>query len=89
VWRSNTPEDPILQCNVVPTIWLPLADHMPIITIIDMPLPRATTACSLDFKQANWIKVNEDLALRLELGPPPSRITSKDDVRGHPSPVSP
>ena len=79
VWRSNTPDDPILRCDVVPAIQLPLADHMPIITIINMPFPRATAACSLDFRQANWIKVNEDLAQRLESGPPPSRISSKEE----------
>ena len=79
VWRSNTPDDPILRCNVIPAIRPPLADHMPIITIINMPFPRATAARSLDFRQANWIKVNEDLAQRLESGPPPSRISLKEE----------
>ena len=79
MWRSNTPEDPILHCNVVSAIQPPLADHMPIITIISMPFSRATAACSLDFRQANWIKVNKDLAQRLESGSTPSRIASKDE----------
>ena len=79
VWQSNTPDDPILRCDILPAIRLPLADHMPIITIINMLFPRATSSCSLDFRQANWIKVNEDLAQRLESGPPPSRIASKDE----------
>ena len=79
VWRSNTLDDPILHCDVIPAIQPPLADHMPIIIIINMPFPRATAARSLNFRQANWIKVNEDLAQRLESGPPPSRIASKDE----------
>ena len=79
VWHSNTPEDLILRCDVVPPIWPLLADYMPIITIINMPFPRVTTAHTLNFRQANWIKVNKDLAQRLESGPPPSRIISKDE----------
>ena len=49
VWHSNTPEDPILRCDVVPAIRPPLADHMPIITIINMPFPSATNTHALDF----------------------------------------
>ena len=79
VWRSNIPEDPILHCNVIPTIQPPLADHMPIITIVNMPFPRAAKAHVLDFRQANWIKVNEDLAQQLELSLLPSKITSRDN----------
>ena len=79
VWRSNTPDDPILRCDVVPAICLHLANHMPIITIINMPFPRAAKTHALDFRQANWIKVNEDLAHQLETGTPPSKIRTKDD----------
>ena len=79
VWCSNSTDDPILRCDVVPAIRPPLADHMPIITIIYLPFPRAAEIHALDFRQANWIKVNEDLAQRLEADHPPSRITSKHD----------
>ena len=79
VWHSNTPDDPILRCDIVPAIRPPLADHMPIITNINLPFPRAAETHALDFRQANWIKVNEDLAQRLEAGHPPSRINSKDN----------
>ena len=79
VWRCNTPDDPILRCDVVPAIRPPLADHMPIITIVNMPCPRAAEAHALDFRQANWIKVNEDLTQQLESGLPPAKFTSKND----------
>ena len=79
VWCSNTPDDPILQCDVIPAIWPPLADHMPVITIVIMPFPRVTEAHVLDFRQANWIKMNKDLAQRLESNLLPSKFTSKDD----------
>ena len=79
IWHSNTPDNPILRCDVVPAIRPPLADHMPIITIINMPFPRAAEAHMLDFRQANWIKVNEDLAHWLKTGTPPSKIRTKED----------
>ena len=78
VWCSNTPKDPILRCDVVPAIHPPLADHMPIITI-NMPFPRAASTHALDFWQANWIKINEDLEQRLESGPQPAKIKTKDE----------
>ena len=52
---------------------------MPIITIINMPFPRVAETHALDFRQANWIKVNEDLVQHLESGPPPVRITTRDN----------
>ena len=78
VWRSNPPEDPILRCDIVPAIRPPLADHMPIITIINMPFPRVASIHALNFWQANWIKMNEDLEQRLESGLLPAKIKTKD-----------
>ena len=53
VWCCNTPDDPILRCNIVPAIHPPLADHLLVITIVDIPLPRIPEAHALDFRQAN------------------------------------
>jgi exonuclease III len=39
VWRSNSQDDLIQRCDVIPNIRPPLADHMPIITVIELPLP--------------------------------------------------
>ena len=48
IWQCNTPNDPILHCDVVPVIHPPLADHLLVITIIDMPLPRIPEAHMLN-----------------------------------------
>lgn len=79
VWRSNTLDDPIAWCDVIPAIWPLLADHLPVITILDMPLPRVVELHVLDFRQANWIKVNEDLTHHLNTELPVVRIRSKDE----------
>ena len=49
VWHSNTPEDPIQQCDTVPAIYPPLVDHLPVITILDLPLPRSFSLPTLNF----------------------------------------
>ena len=41
VWRCNTLDDPILCCDTVPAIHPPPANHLPIITILDLPFPRS------------------------------------------------
>jgi hypothetical protein len=58
VWRCNTLDDPIICCNTVPAIRPPLADHLPIITILDLPFPRASLTPSLNFRMAEWTGIN-------------------------------
>src|SRR6202011_3471472 len=65
VWRSNTNFDPIQRCNILPNIHPPLADHMPIITVIDLPIPRSSAPQALDFRAANWSDVNNTLKVKL------------------------
>ena len=48
------------------------------ITILDLPLPRATTATSLDFRLADWPAVNSALASRLETDSPAVLIKLRD-----------
>ena len=74
VWCCNTPDDPIAWCDIIPAIRPPLADHLPVITILDLLLSRVDEPHSLDFRQVNWIKVNEDLAQCLEAELPAERI---------------
>ena len=81
VWQCNTPDDPIHRCDVIPVIRPPLADHLPVMTIVDMPLPRIPKAYALNFRQANWIRVNEDLAQCLEADLPAARIASGEEFK--------
>jgi hypothetical protein len=79
VWRSSSPDDPISRCEVVPAMSPPMADHLPIVTELALPLPRAPEAQVLDFRQADWPKVNLDLAQRLEEQSPAARIESEEE----------
>ena len=62
VWWCSSPDDPIIRCDVLPAIWPPMDDHLPIIINFALLLPRASEALTLDFRQADWSKGNTDLA---------------------------
>jgi len=79
VWRANTQVDPIQRCDVIPNTRPPLADHMPIISVIDLPLPRVASPETLDFRAADWPFVNEILKDRLLAESPALRIRTKEE----------
>ena len=64
---------------MVPAMRPPMADHLPIVTELALPLPRAPEAKALDFRQADWPEVNADLAQRLAEQSPPVRINSEEE----------
>jgi hypothetical protein len=78
-WRSNTPDNPVIHCDTIPAIHPPLVDHMPIITILDLPFPRSSAAKSLDFRLAEWPAINSALKQQLEAESPTSHINSKEE----------
>jgi hypothetical protein len=81
VWQCNTPDNPIIHCDTVRAIQLLLADHLPIITILDLPLPRSVAAKSLDFRAADWTMVHSELSLQLEAESPTTCIRSKEEFQ--------
>lgn len=40
VWMTKSAVNPLMRCNTVNSICPPRADHMPIVTVLDLPLPR-------------------------------------------------
>ena len=79
VWWSHTPEDPIQRCDTVPAIRPPLADHLPIVTILDLPLPRSASLPTLNSRMADWDKINKALSPRLDAESPAVHITSEEE----------
>ena len=79
MWRCNTVDDPVLRSDVVPAIWPPLADHLPIITILDLPIPRSSSPPSLNFRLAKWTGINEELTYRLSTETPAKCIASREE----------
>jgi hypothetical protein len=78
VWCSGSTDDPIQWCDTVLAICPPLADHMPIITILNLPFPRSSAAKSLNFRLVDWSEISAALKRRLEAESPTSHIGSKE-----------
>jgi ribonuclease HI len=79
VWRCNTSDNLLMRCDTLPAIRPPLADHMPIVTILDLPLPRAAATKALDFRSADWPDINSKLVALLEVKSPATHIQTKEE----------
>jgi hypothetical protein len=79
VWCSNTLDNLLIHCDTIPTICPPLADHMPIVIILDLPLPHPAAAKVLDFRAADWSTINDALTAQLEAEYPTMLIKSKEE----------
>lgn len=79
VRHNNTTDNPIVFWNTVPAIHPPLVDHMPIITILNLPLPRSSAVKSLDFRNADWPLINANLSQQFKARSPEMHIKSKEE----------
>ena len=80
VWRNDNPNDPITICDVDPAIRPPQADHLPIITVLDLPILRASTFPTCNMCEANFETINEKLQALLANRGPAQRIWSKEEL---------
>ncbi|KAG5721646.1 hypothetical protein E4T56_gene14635 [Termitomyces sp. T112] len=61
IWRSHTDVDPIISCDVVPSLCPTRADHLPIVTEVELPVQRTSSPPSKDFHSVDWTAFNEAL----------------------------
>ena len=74
VWHNNNPNDPITLCNVDPSICPPQADHLPIITVLNLPILRARAFPTHNMCNANFETINKKLQALLANHGPAQRI---------------
>jgi len=77
VWRSHHDINPIISCNTEPHIHPLNADHLPIVTIIELPIARASLPSSRDFQIVDYEKFNTALKTRLDHDSSAKLINSK------------
>lgn len=75
VWRSANNESPITRCNVDASIRPPLADHLPIITVLDLPIPRSETTPTRNLREADFAELTKSLSIALNETCPAKEIT--------------
>jgi hypothetical protein len=77
VWISHQALNLIISCDTDPSLRPALADHLPIITIIDMPIARSPPKLAPNFKVVDFEKFNTALLTRLNQDSPAQLITTK------------
>jgi len=78
VWLSHHGLNLIHTCNTDPTLRPILADHLPIITIVDLPLDRAPVKNLPNFHKIDFAEFNKSLRTHLEHDSPALLITSEE-----------
>ena len=66
VWHNNNHNNPIITCNVDPSVCPPQADHMPIITKLDLSIQRANAFPMQNMHKADFKEINKWLQTLLQ-----------------------
>src|SRR3981189_178279 len=78
VFTSANLENYLVRCDTDPRLRGPGTDHVPILTIIDLPLERKPSPASPNFRMTDWKDFKEELAIRLTDIPLPTSLTTED-----------
>ena len=81
IWHNNNLNDPIITCNIDPSIWPPQANHMPIITKLDLSIQRANAFPMWNMHKADFKEINKQLQTLLQEHCPARKICNKDKLR--------
>ncbi|KNZ73638.1 hypothetical protein J132_10538 [Termitomyces sp. J132] len=77
IWQSHANTDPIIFCDVDVSLRPSLADHLPVITKVELSIPRSPTMSAHDFHSADWRIFHKALTERLHTTSLVCLITSK------------
>jgi hypothetical protein len=81
VWCTNHSLELFTSCTTDPGLRGPNTDHLPILSTIDIPLPRNQPKQSRNFREVDWRTFNQHLTTRLSEHPQPQRITTEGEFR--------
>lgn len=77
VWHSHHDHNPIISCNTVSEICPPVTDHLPVITVAELPVPRSPTSPVPNFHDVDWEEFNKALKDDLSRNSPALHISSE------------
>jgi len=81
VWCSKRLLGHILQCEVDSYLQPPCTNHLPIVTIIDIPQEHTSVQPSPNFREVDWEAFWERLKVHLEDVPLPARISTSEALQ--------
>ena len=77
VWCSSHSSDLFIRCTTDPGLRGPNTDHVPILSILDVPIPRIPKRQTRNFRNTDWAEFNSHLSLLLAHSPKPSIICTR------------
>jgi len=80
VFCSAATSDHIISCDTSPRQRGPGTDHVPIQTVIDIPMERKELPLSYNFRMVDWEVFNEELLARIGDIPEPVSILTEDQL---------
>ena len=78
VFCSANAIDVLVRCTIVPEDKEAGTDHLPIDTILDLPVERVAPPESFNFRAANWDAFTESVCVKLAAFPPPPPLPVSD-----------
>ena len=78
IWKSASNLDPVVFCNIVALLHLMIADYLPIVFVVELPIPHTTAMPSKDFYSIDWEAFRDALRDQLSnlLATPLHQLTS-------------
>jgi len=73
--------DSFIICDTAPRLRAPKTDHVPILSTLDLDIPRATVTTSYNYRDVDWEKFSTHIEERLQRIPPPQPIIDLDSFR--------
>src|SRR5882672_5033703 len=79
VFGSSSLEDKLIFCTTDPRLRGPGTDHVPILTVLELPVSKVNNAPALNWHLVDWDVFKEELATRLEDLPAPAALLSETE----------
>jgi ribonuclease HI len=81
VWCSSDLIHRVVRCEVDAYIQPPCTDHLPIVTILEIPQDRIAPVPSRNFRMVDWEAFNETLRVNLDSIPPPVELKTEEEIQ--------
>ncbi|KAI0026663.1 hypothetical protein K488DRAFT_65406, partial [Vararia minispora EC-137] len=80
VWISDGLADAVTSCDTLPAQRGPATDHLPIVTLIDIPVVRRKCRTRLKIREVAWKRFREELTAQLAVSPPLDSICTQREL---------
>jgi hypothetical protein len=79
VFMSTNALEVLIKCTTVPEDKATCMDHVPMDTILDLPITKSVPQISFNFRATDWDEFKDVLSQKIAALPPPGRIAAEDE----------